>query len=217
MPENALLEKLYYSVINLNRNNAIELVNDCREEGISPEVILHKLAEAMFKVRDKYESREYYLPQLIIASNILRKSNKILLKEINQSDESKIGKIVIGTIEGDVHDIGKNIVSVMLNISGFDVHDLGKDVSASTFLENAIEDEANIIACSALMTSTMPFFNDVIKLRNDMGFANKIKIMVGGAPVTQDYCNKIGADGYAKDAHEAIEVAKKFMNKTSNV
>jgi dimethylamine corrinoid protein len=217
MTAKILLDKLYYSVVNLDKNNSFELISKCIEEEISSEMILQTMAKSMFEVRDKYESREYYLPQLIIASNILKVSNKILLKKGNESDVSKVGKVVIGTIEGDIHDIGKNIVSVMLNISGFEIHDLGKDVSASTFIGTAIEDDANIIACSALMSTTMPFFNDVVKLRNDMGLANKFKIMVGGAPVTQEYCDKIGANGYAKDANESIKIAQKLMYKADNL
>ncbi len=181
------------------------------DSGIEPRKLVDGfLIPAITLVGDKYERKEYFLPQLIMSADTMRKAFTMIEPLLSESGKAaKAGKLVIATVKGDIHDIGKNIVALMLRNYGFDVIDLGKDVPAETIIDAAAESKADIVALSALMTTTMTEMPSVIKLSRSRGL--KLKFMIGGAVVDQNYADEIGADGYSRDAMEAVKLAKELV------
>jgi 5-methyltetrahydrofolate--homocysteine methyltransferase len=159
-----------------------------------------------------FEEGEYYVPEMLISARAMQSGLTILRPYLVQAKVRSAGKVVIGTVQGDLHDIGKNLVSMMLEGSGFEVIDLGTDVSAEKFVVAAETNNAQLVAMSALLTTTMPRMKDVIAAFKDAGMRDKIKVMIGGAPITQKYATDIGADGFAPDASRAAAEAKKLMS-----
>jgi corrinoid protein of di/trimethylamine methyltransferase len=188
------------------------IVKDTVDSGISAEEILNSgILKGMEIVGEKFKNEVLYLPEVMLTAKIVKECINILKPHLSQNDSSSAGKICIGTVEGDNHDIGKNIVKIMLESKGFEVIYLGTNVPASSFVDTAIEKECCIIALSALLTTTMPKMEEVITLLKETG--KNIKIMVGGAPVTEEFARQIGADAYAKDAAEAAAVASSLVAK----
>lgn len=208
-----LLKSVYDSLLLINSDKTISAVNECLDNNIEASTVMKTLADAMIEVGERFNQRKFFLPQVILAAGIMEKSNKILIDALDVSETKCAGKVVIGTIEGDIHDLGKNIVATMLKTAGMGVIDLGKDVPVKKFLEAAKDNSADIVACSSLMSTTMPYLKDVVELRSSMGCEEEFKIMVGGAPVSQGYADQIGADAYAKDAMDAVRVAQKLIAK----
>lgn len=190
-----------------------ELVSNAITEGIGPEEILNKgLIAGMNIVGQKFKSCEFYVPEVLIAARAMKSAMEILKPKLLESNIKPIATIALGTVKGDLHDIGKNLVGMMLQGSGFDVIDLGVDVTPEEFVSAIKEKNADIIAMSALLTTTMPSMKTVIIKINESGLREKVKIMIGGAPVTQSYANDIGADGYSPDAASAVEKAHELLN-----
>ena len=182
------------------------IVKETVESGISAEDVLnYGILKGMEIVGEKFKNEELYLPEVMLTAKIVKECINNLKPYLSQKNGASSGKICIGTVEGDNHDIGKNIVKIMLESKGFEVIDLGTNVSASSFVNTAIENNCCIIALSALLTTTMPKMEEVIKLLKETG--KDIKVMVGGAPVNEEFANQIGADAYAKDAAEAASKA----------
>jgi corrinoid protein of di/trimethylamine methyltransferase len=189
-------------------NNVKELVAKALEEGTSAEEILNGgLLAGMSVIGEKFKNNEVYVPEVLIAARAMNAGMDVLKPVLVSSDTKSKGKVVLGTVKGDLHDIGKNLVKIMLEGKGLDVVDLGTDVSPQAFVEAAISENADIIACSALLTTTMMAMKDVVKEAEAKGIRDKVKIMVGGAPVTQNFCESIGADFYASDAASASDAA----------
>ncbi|MBQ8309838.1 MAG: corrinoid protein [Clostridia bacterium] len=188
-----------------------ELVAKAIEEGIDPQVILEEgLLGGMSVVGDKFKRNEVFIPEVLIAARAMNAGVELLRPYLVASGVTVKGVAVIGTVKGDLHDIGKNIVKMMLEGKGLEVVDLGVDVSADTFVEKAIEHKAQIICCSALLTTTMNEMKAVVEKAKAAGIRDQVKIMIGGAPVTQDYCDAIGADCYTSDAASAADAAVAF-------
>ena len=188
-----------------------ELVNQALNEGIAPATILDEgLLSAMSIVGEKFKKNEVFVPEVLIAARAMNAGIEILRPHLVASGVTAKGTAVIGTVKGDLHDIGKNIVKMMLEGKGLEVVDLGVDVSADTFVEKAIEHNANLICCSALLTTTMNEMKAVVEKAEKAGIREKVKIMVGGAPVTKDFCDSIGADCYTVDAASAADAALAF-------
>ena len=188
-----------------------ELVNQALNEGIAPATILDEgLLSAMSIVGEKFKKNEVFVPEVLIAARAMNAGIEILRPHLVASGVTARGTAVIGTVKGDLHDIGKNIVKMMLEGKGLEVVDLGVDVSADTFVEKAIEHNANLICCSALLTTTMNEMKAVVEKAEKAGIREKVKIMVGGAPVTKDFCDSIGADCYTVDAASAADAALAF-------
>ena len=188
-----------------------ELVNQALNEGIAPATILDEgLLSAMSIVGEKFKKNEVFVPEVLIAARAMNAGIEILRPHLVASGATARGTAVIGTVKGDLHDIGKNIVKMMLEGKGLEVVDLGVDVSADTFVEKAIEHNANLICCSALLTTTMNEMKAVVEKAEKAGIREKVKIMVGGAPVTKDFCDSIGADCYTVDAASAADAALAF-------
>jgi corrinoid protein of di/trimethylamine methyltransferase len=185
-----------------------ELVQAAIDQGISAKDILNKgLIAGMDVVGYKFKNNEVYVPDVLIAARAMNMGAALLKPLLVAEGVEPIGKLVIGTVKGDLHDIGKNLVKMMMEGKGIEVIDLGVDVDATTFVEKAIENKASIIALSALLTTTMGSMKAVVELAKDKGVRDQVTIMIGGAPITQAYCDNIGADIYTPDAGSAAEAA----------
>lgn len=185
------------------------------DEGHAPDDILYEgLLPGMSVVGDRFEKGEYFIPEMLLAARSLNAGLNILRPFLSDTDESPVGKVLIGTVEGDIHDIGKNLVAVMLQGAGLSVIDAGVDVSADRFIELIEEHSPDLVALSALLTTTMPAISDTVEAITASGHRSSLKIIVGGAPVTQDYADRIGADGYGKNATVAARVAKQLLGVT---
>jgi 5-methyltetrahydrofolate--homocysteine methyltransferase len=207
------LKGLYDSIMEGDLELAQEKVQQALDEGIAPGRILNEgMIAAMGEVGQLFEEGEYFVPEMLIAARAMQGGLLILKPFLAEGDVHSPGKVVIGTVKGDLHDIGKNLVAMMLEGSAFEIVDLGTDVSPEKFVEAVQTSGADIVAMSALLTTTMPNMTAVIEALKEAGLRDKVKIMVGGAPLTQDYASKIGADGYAADANQAVASARALLN-----
>ena len=207
-----ILEKIKNLMVDLEIDKVKEAVQEALNKNIPPLIIINKaLSPAMEIIGEKYEKGEYYLAELVVAGDTFKEVMDILKPYLKKQTLKKLGKVVIGTVRGDLHEIGKNIVATMLETAGFDVYDLGVDVPPEKFVEKAKEVDADIVALSALLTTTMIEMKNVIDEFKKAGLRDKVKIIVGGAPVTEEYAKKIGADAYGKDAVEAVKICKQLV------
>ena len=185
-----------------------ELVQTAINEGIDPSTILNDgLLSGMNVIGEKFKNNEVYVPEVLVAARAMNAGVQMLKPLLIEEGVQAKGRVCIGTVEGDLHDIGKNLVKMMMECKGLEVIDLGTDVSAETFVNTAIEKDCRIICCSALLTTTMDIMEDVVKCAEKAGIRDKVKIMIGGAPVTQEFCDRIGADCYTSDAASAADAA----------
>jgi corrinoid protein of di/trimethylamine methyltransferase len=185
-----------------------ELVQNALDEGIAPDVILNEaLLSGMNIVGEKFKTNEVYVPEVLVAARAMNMGTQILKPHLIASGVTANGRVCIGTVQGDLHDIGKNLVKMMMEGKGLEVVDLGTDVAPETFVNTAIEQNCQVICCSALLTTTMPVMEEVVAAAEAAGVRDKIKIMIGGAPVSEEFCREIGADAYCADAASAADVA----------
>lgn len=214
MSKEELLEKAAQSIMDADEEAAVEIAKKSMAEGLNPlEVINEGFSKGIRKMGDLFDRGEVFLPTLIVASEAMVAAVKILEQALPQEERGvKLGTVVLGTIEGDVHDIGKGIVATMLRVYGFEVHDLGRDVPITTFVEKAKEVNANIVGSSALMTTTLVGQKTLEKALKDAGLREKVKTMVGGAVATEHWAAKIGADLYAETAGEAVIKLKEMLS-----
>jgi 5-methyltetrahydrofolate--homocysteine methyltransferase len=209
----AILDELRQSVIEGNAKSAEAQVQQALDEGLGADVILNTaLIPAMGEVGQKFEDGEYFVPEMLISARAMQAGLKLLKPLLAASGTEPIGKVAIGTVKGDLHDIGKSLVAMMLEGAGFEIMDMGVDVSPEKFVQ-AAKDGANIVAMSALLTTTMPNMQNTIKALADAGLRGQVKVMIGGAPVTDAYAKQIGADGYSTDASSAVRKAKELLGK----
>jgi 5-methyltetrahydrofolate--homocysteine methyltransferase len=210
------LEALADSIINFKMDEdggfvAGKLTKEALDSGVDPYQVLHNgLIAGMNVVGDKFSAQEYFLPEVLCAAKAMQGALEVLRPLLAESGVEPVGKVVIGTVQGDLHDIGKNLVSMMLQGAGFEVIDLGVDVPPGKFAEEAQKNGAQIVALSALLTTTMVKMPDVIRALQDLGVRERVKVMIGGAPVTQSYADEVGADGYAADSSGAVKLAREF-------
>ena len=190
--------------------NVKELVQKALDEGIDAKTILNEgLLDGMSIIGEKFKNNEVYVPEVLIAARAMYAGMDVLKPVLSSSGVESIGKVVLGTVKGDLHDIGKNLVKMMMEGRGLEVIDLGIDVPPEKFVEAAKEHDAQIIACSALLTTTMTEMKNVVEAAKEAGIRDKVTIMIGGAPVTDNFCKSIGADIYEPDAASAAESAAK--------
>jgi 5-methyltetrahydrofolate--homocysteine methyltransferase len=199
--------------LQMGKANLVEKeVKEALEKGVSAADILNDgLLDGMGKLGVKFKNNEVYVPEVLIAARALNKGIEIIKPRLIDAGVKPIGKVILATVKGDLHDIGKNLVRMMLVGAGFEVIDLGIDVPDAKIVEAVREHKPNIVALSALLTTTMGAQGDVIKALKDAGLRESVKVMVGGAPVTQSFCDSIGADAYTSDAASCAEVAKSFI------
>jgi 5-methyltetrahydrofolate--homocysteine methyltransferase len=207
-----LLDDLVSAITNLETNNVKKLGYRILKLEISPQEILNTLAKGMEIVGEKYENCEYFLSELLVAGNIMQDTLNILEPKLRAVAEEVTGKIVIGTVKGDLHDLGKDIIGIMLKSAGFQIIDLGVDVSTEKFVETVKTERPAILAISALLTSTMMEMEKIIETLRKNNLRHKVKIIIGGRPVTQSFADEIGADAYGKDAVDAIKKVKTLIS-----
>jgi corrinoid protein of di/trimethylamine methyltransferase len=211
------VERLKRSIICGEEQDAEKAAREILNAGIDPmQVMERELFPAIKSVGEKFEKGEYFLTDLMSAADAMRAASRVLtsnMKEVgkNKMATTRIGKVVIGTVSGDIHDIGKNIVALLLEVNGFDAQDLGKDVESMKFIERATEVQANIMALSALMTTTKPAQKEIMDLLDEMGLRKKFLVMVGGAPTTSEWAERIGADGWAETAEQGVRLAQRLV------
>ena len=208
----AVLEVIHEGILNGDRDVTKEKVQEALDGGIAPSAVLQKgLVEAMAEVGRLFEEGEYFVPEMLIAARAMKAGLAILKPLLVAADVKPAGKVAAGTVKGDLHDIGKNLVCMMLEGAGFEILDLGVDVTPEQFLKAVTEDSVDIIVMSALLTTTMPNMKVTVEALKKAGVRDKVKVMIGGAPVTDAYAVEIGADGYAADASRAVANAKELL------
>ena len=187
------------------------LVQQALDEGICAKTILEEgLLAGMAEVGEKFKNNEIFVPEVLVAARAMNMGTALLKDKLAESGVTAKGKACIGTVKGDLHDIGKNLVKMMLESKGLEVIDLGTDVAPETFVQTANEQNCQLICCSALLTTTMTVMADVVKLAEEAGIRDQVKVMIGGAPVTEAFCKQIGADCYTADAASAADAAVAF-------
>ena len=208
----SLLEDLRKSVIEGDQNSAQDQVRQALAENIPPERILTDgLISAMSEVGRMFEEGEFFVPEMLVSARAMKTGLAILRPSLADANIRAIGKVVIGTVQGDLHDIGKNLIGMMLEGAGFEVIDLGVDVKPEKYVAAVQEHHPDLIGCSALLTTTMPRMRDIILALQAAGLRDTVKVMIGGAPVTEQYAREIGADFYAPDAASAAQGARKLV------
>ena len=200
------------SLIELDEAKVLKLVQNGLDEGVAAKEILNQgLIAGMDIVGEKMENEDMFIPEVLMAAKVMSAAVGILKPLLAEEDMSAMGRVIIGTVKGDLHDIGKNLVAMMLESAGFEVYNLGVDISPDKFVSEVNEKNANMVCLSALLTTTMPMMKQTIDAVVESGLRDRVKIMVGGAPVTKNYANEIGADGYAPDAGSATKLAKALL------
>jgi 5-methyltetrahydrofolate--homocysteine methyltransferase len=210
----AILKTIQESVINGDRDEVEAQVHRALDTKIKADEILSTgLIAAMKEVGDRFEAGDFYVPEMLIAARAMQAGLAILKPLLVQSGIQSAGKVVIGTVKGDLHDIGKNLVAMMLEGAGFEVVDLGTDVTPEKFTAAVKESHANLVGISALLTTTMSNMKAVVSALQEAGVRERVKVMIGGAPVTEGFAKEIGADGFAPDASRAVSLAKSLLAK----
>ena len=214
MTHDEILQEMYEATLVGNAPRVKELTELGLEEGIGPESLLYdSLIPSLEEVGARFERGDYFVPEMLIAARAMQGALNILRPLLAETGAKPIGTFLMGTVKGDVHDIGKNLVNIMLEGAGFTVIDLGVNVAPETFVANINEHEPDIVGFSAFLTTTMPMFKANINSIEKAGIRDKVIVMVGGAPVTQEYADAVGADGYAADASTAVRLAKDLIEK----
>jgi len=212
-----LLEDLGKAVFDMDEDTTVELTEQALDEGMDPEVLLNdSLVPAMDRVGEEYENGDRYVPEMLLSAEAMKGAMKLLRPLLTESGVEPAGKVILGTVEGDLHDIGQNLVGMMIEGAGFEVENLGAETPVEEFVEKAKELEPDVVGMSALLTTTMTHMPEVIEALKEEGLRDDIKVAIGGAPVSQDYCEEIGADGYAPDAASATTLIKNLVKELRN-
>jgi 5-methyltetrahydrofolate--homocysteine methyltransferase len=207
-----ILEQISTTVIEGDLDEISDLTEDALDEGLTADDILNKgLMPGMDHVGVEFRAGNMFVPEVLRSAKTMQTSMDILKPLLAESGVKMVGKVLLGTVKGDLHDIGKNLVGMMCEGAGFEVKDIGRDVAPEGFVEAVKEFEPDVVGMSALLTTTMRAMESTIKVLEEAGLRDKVKIMIGGAPVTQAFADQIGADGYASNAASAAELAKKFV------
>ena len=207
------LDKLYEAILAGKLNIAKELTNEAIAENIDPHLIINNyMSRAMEGIGKRFEEGKAFVPELLMAARAMKGALDLLKPQLKGAASYSLGKVVIGTVKGDLHDIGKNLVASMLEGCGFEVINLGTDISSEKFINALKENQAQILCLSALLTTTMNYMQEVIKALEENGLRSQVKVMVGGAPVSESFARQIGADGYSDNANAAVTLAKSLLS-----
>jgi len=208
-----LFQQIADAVVEMEEDTVEELAEQSLSEGIDAyETIDSGLAKGMERAGQLFDEEEYFVPELLMCSDAMNAGIDVLKPHLKSENVSKKGRIVIGVVEGDTHDIGKNLVRLMLETGGFEVLDLGRDIPPAEFVSKAEEYGADIIGIATLMTTTMPGMKEVVDILSSKGIRDKFKVIIGGGPISPAFAKKIGADGYARNAADAVKVAEGLLN-----
>jgi corrinoid protein of di/trimethylamine methyltransferase len=209
----AELKKIFDAILDGDNKTALAITKEAISEGVEPmDLITNQMVPAMNEVGRRFEAEEYYVPELLLSARAMKGALEILRPLLAASGTKPVATVVIGTVKGDLHDIGKNLVTSMLEGGNFNVVDLGTDVTPQKFVEAVNSHDAQIVALSALLTVTMPMMKDTIEALKQASLRDRVKVMVGGAPVTREYANTIGADGYSETATGAVALARELAS-----
>ena len=207
-----VLQQIFEAIVTGDGDAVQVKTQEALDNKLVPETILKDgMTAAMDEIGRLFEGGEFFVPEMLLSARTMQSGLAILRPHLMDSNVASIGKVVAGTIQGDLHDIGKDLVCMMLEGAGFEIYDLGTDVSGSKFVEAARDQDADLVAISALLTTTMANIEGAIEALEEAGLRNRVKILIGGATVTEEFANKIGADGYAPDASRAVTVAKSLI------
>lgn len=205
-------QQIFQAVVDGDQESTVEYVQAALDASVDANSILQAaLIPAMSDVGRLFEEGEYFVPEMLISARAMKSGLKLLKPLLIGADIKPVGKVALGTVKGDLHDIGKNLVGIMLEGAGFAIYDLGTDVSPEQFIEAIKINEVDLIGLSALLTTTMPMMESTIQAINNAGLRNQVKIIIGGAPITQEYADRIGADGFAPDASQATKLAVELI------
>ncbi len=206
------LTKLHDAILNGDAKTSVAVTKEALAENVDPmDLVTKYMVPAMDEVGRRFECEEYFVPELLLAARAMKGSLELIRPLLVARGDKPVAKVVIGTVKGDLHDIGKNLVSAMLEGGGFEIIDLGSDVSPEKFVDAVKSSGANLVALSALLTVTMPSMKTTIEALKNAGVRGQVKVMVGGAPVTNQYAQEIGADGYGESASSAVHLARKLV------
>ena len=206
-------EELQECMLDGDDELAVEITEKALADGVDPlDIIQKNMVPILNDIGDQFARLELFLPDLVMAAEVATAVKEVISDKLVRSEGVDTGKVVIGTLQGDVHDIGKNIVATLLEVNGYEVFDLGNDVPPFDFIETAKKENADIIALSSLLTTSMPYMEDVLKGLNGLGCRDQFKVIVGGGPVSAAWAESIGADGYSEDANEAIQLCNRIMS-----
>ena len=207
------LDKLYEAILTGKLNVAKEVTNEAIAENIDPHLIINNyMSRAMEDIGKRFEEGKAFVPELLMAARAMKGALDLLKPQMKGAASHSLGKVVIGTVKGDLHDIGKNLVASMLEGCGFEVINLGTDISSEKFINALKENQAQILCLSAPLTTTMNYMQEVIKALEENGLRSQVKVMVGGAPVSESFARQIGADGYSDNANAAVTLAKSLLS-----
>jgi len=206
------LKKLYEAVLNGDSKTAVAITKEAIAEKLDPmELVSNHMTPAMDEVGRRFECSEYFVPELLLSARAMKNALELIRPLLAASGAKPVGRVVIGTVKGDLHDIGKNLVASMLEGSGFEVKDLGTDVAPEKFVHAVQESKAQVVCLSALLTVTMPAMKTTISALENAGIRKQVKVLVGGAPLTAQYAQQIGADGFGENANSAVTLARKMV------
>jgi len=208
------LTKLYEVILNGDSKSAIAITKQALDEGANPiEIVNQHMIPAMDEAGRRFECEEYFVPELLLAARAMKGSLELIRPLLAARGDKPVGRVIIGTVKGDLHDIGKNLIASMLEGGGFEVIDLGTDVSPEKFVQTVRERQPNLVCLSALLTVTMPSMKTTIDALKSAGLRDQVRVLVGGAPVTEQWAKEIGADGYGSNAAAAVPLARSVLAK----
>lgn len=206
------VKQLYTAVLEGDARLAKSVTEQALAAGVDPQTLVtEQMIPAMAEAGRRFECNDYFVPELLIAARAMKSSLELIRPLLAARGANPVGRVAIGTVKGDLHDIGKNLVAAMLEGGGFEVYDLGVDVSPEKFVAAVHEKNVNLVALSALLTTTMPAMKSIIEALKQAGIRDKVKVVIGGAPITQKYADEIGADGYSENAAAAVNLARKAL------
>lgn len=209
---NEIFDKLANAIVEMEEDEVAELAQYCIDNGIDAFDAIDKgLTRGMEQAGKLFEEEEYFVPELLSCADAMNVGIDMLKPYLKVDESAEKHKVILGVVEGDTHDIGKNLVGLMLDTAGFEVHDIGRDVAPADFVEQGIKEGAEILCISTLMTTTMDAMEEVVKILEEKGIRDQFKVMVGGGPISKNFCDKIGADGYSKNAADAVVLAKQLV------
>jgi corrinoid protein of di/trimethylamine methyltransferase len=206
------LERLYDAVLAGNAKQAVAVTKEAVEAGVDPQVLLEEyMIPAMDEVGQRFEANECFVPELLISARAMKGAVEVIRPMLATAGAEPVGRVVIGTVQGDLHDIGKNLVAIMLEGGGFEITDVGVDANADKFIDAINSKNPDIVALSALLTTTLPSMKNIVDRMTQAGVRDKVKVIIGGAPVTQDFADEIGADGYSDNAGGAVGLVRGLL------
>jgi len=214
MSEKEILQQLYESVLTGNSGGAVDAANQALDAGISPiKAIEQGMTPAIQEVGDRFGRGEMFLPEMVTSAEAMEAALEVLEPHFEGDEGAKKGKVLIGTVQGDIHDIGKNIVTALLKVNGFEVVDIGRDIPSTDIVDKAMDMGVEVIGLSGLLTTSLPMMRDIIQMLDDDGVRDQFKVIIGGGPTSQDYADEIGADGYGETAYNAVQLCNQLLGK----